>query len=92
MCVHTCIMCICIIVLLFQLTVVGTHIPHCNVSYRFVCVIAAYKNRLYDIPIVCYGVYYLFTINLSIMAHITAIIMNIIIRNKEMITNIFIIC
>ena len=89
MCVHTCIMCICIIVLLFQLTVVGTHIPHCNVLYGFVCVIAAYKN---NITIICYGIYYLFTINLSIMAHITAIIMNIIIRNKEMITNIFIIC
>ena len=69
-CVHTRIMCVCIIVfnvLLFQLTIVGTHIPHCNVLYGFVCVIAAYKNRLYNITIVCYGIYYLFTINLLIV-------------------------
>ena len=66
MCVHTCIMCICIIVLLFQLTVVGTctHIPHCNVLYGFDCVIVAYKNRLYNITIIYYGIYYLFTMNL----------------------------
>ena len=37
---------VCIIVLVFQLTVVGTHIPHCIALHGFVCVIATYKNRL----------------------------------------------
>ena len=54
-CVYIHVLC----VLLFQLTVVGTHIPHCNVLYGFVCVIVAYKNRLYNITIICYGIYYL---------------------------------
>ena len=83
-------MCVCIIVLRFQLTVVGTHIPHCNVLYGFDCAIAACKNRLYNITIVYYSVYYLFTINLLIMVYNNS--MNIIIPHKEMITNIFIIC
>ena len=36
----------CIIVLVFQLTVVGTHIPHCIVLRGFVCVIAIYRKYI----------------------------------------------